>query len=243
MPPFKILFEDETLLVIDKPTGVVVNRVDSSSDEETIQDWVEHKFSIFNYQFSNTSEQEFFVRGGIVHRLDKDTSGLLVIAKTPQAFESLKNQFKQRSIVKKYLALVHGKVVPAQSTIRVPVARSRVKSTHFTVSVEGREAETSYTVLQVYRLHSSDYSFLELSPKTGRTHQIRVHLKYIGHPIVSDPIYAGRKQYQKDLIFCPRLFLHAAHLRLVHPVTAAVLDFASSLPADLQNSLSMLSLI
>lgn len=218
----KIVFEDETFLVIDKPSGIVVNRAETNKSE-TIQDWVEAKYPL------TVDDEEFRSRSGIVHRLDKDTSGLLVIAKTPEAFAKLKDQFKQRTIAKKYLALVHGKVEPPVGAINAPIERNPFNRMHYGVFPGGREAQTNYEVLKYFE----NFSFLEVTPHTGRTHQIRVHMKYINHPVVSDPIYGGRKNIQHDLEFCPRLFLHATALTLHHPKTNELLNFTSPLPVDL----------
>ena len=172
----KIIFEDNELLVIDKPFGVVVNRAETTSNVETIQDFAEGKIE------KNTDNQEFLDRGGIVHRLDKDTSGVMVIAKTSEAFENLKSQFKERETKKVYLALVHGKVEPEVGMVDAPIERSPFNRMHFGIFPGGRPAQTKYSVVKSYNGHS----LLEVEPKTGRTHQIRVHMKYINHPIVSD---------------------------------------------------------
>jgi len=225
----QVIFEDETILVIDKPAGVVVNRAETTKNLETIEDWAKSK--VQNVE-----------RSGIVHRLDKDTSGLLLIAKTPESWEKLKSQFKDRTVVKKYLALVHGLVAPQEGTIDAPIERNPFNRKHFGVFPGGREAETQYKVLHNYQLPITNlqFSYLELTPHTGRTHQIRVHLKYINHPIVSDPIYGGRKNYQSDLKWCPRLFLHATYLQIHHPQNGELLEFNSPLPSDLQAVLDQL---
>lgn len=234
-----VIFEDTTLVVVDKPSGVVVNRSDTTAKVATLQDWVCQRYHL-PAASSDPHEEEFINRSGVVHRLDKDTSGILVIAKTFQSFESLKNQFKSREVVKKYYALVHGSVSPSVGSINAPVERSPFNRTHFGVFPGGREAATDYRVIRRYSLRDDQYSYLELAPKTGRTHQIRVHLKYIGHPIVSDPLYAGRKTYRSDQKFCPRLFLHAFYLKVNHPVTSDALEFSSPLPLDLDNCLKLL---
>ncbi len=223
-----IIFEDAAILVIDKPYGVVVNRAETTK-EETIQDWILQCHSEVTAGIG-----EFFEKSGIVHRLDKDTSGVLVIAKTPDTYEKLKAQFQNREVTKKYLALVHGKVEPPEGVINVPIERSPFNRMQFGVFPGGREAVTSYKVIKLL----SSYSLLEISPHTGRTHQIRVHLKYLGHPIVSDPIYGGRKQLRLDLKFCPRLFLHATSLKIKHPTTGEILEFKSALPEKLQKVLN-----
>ncbi len=228
----KIIFEDEFFLVIDKASGVVVNRAESQK-AETLEDWAAGKF--------------------IVHRLDKDTSGLLLIAKTQEVLDNLQGQFKSRTVVKKYLALVHGVVEPSEGSINAPIERSPFNRMHFGVFPGGREAETGYKVLshagldpasiQIdsgLRRNDKVYTLLELTPRTGRTHQIRVHMKYINHPVVSDPIYGGRKNIQADLKFCPRLFLHATYLKINHPKTSEILEFNSPLPPDLQQVIDQL---
>ena len=235
----KIIFEDASFLVVDKPAGVVVSRADTTANVETIQDWVERKFEIQNSKFKNADE--FVNRAGIVHRLDKDTSGLLVIAKTPKAFENLKNQFKNRETVKKYLVLVHGRVEPKEGTVEAPIGRSPFNRRHFGVFPGGRESETSYRVTKLLSNLVTDFSFLEVYPKTGRTHQIRVHLKYINHPVVADPVYAGRKNYQADITWCPRIFLHAAFLSFNHPLDGTNMEFNSPLPKDLKTALDLLN--
>lgn len=243
----QIIFEDNLLLVVDKPAGIVVNRSDTTAKTPTVQDWIEsiNPMTNPNVQFPNANDRtlkEFVSRSGIVHRLDKDTSGLLVIAKTLEAFAKLKEQFKTRETVKKYLALVHGRVEPAEGQINAPIERNPFNRKHFGVFPGGREATTQYRVLRNYQftIYNLQFSLLELMPQTGRTHQIRVHLRYINHPIVSDPIYGGRKTYRDDLRICPRLFLHATHLTIVHPILGKAMEFDCPLPEDLAAALALL---
>lgn len=202
----KIVYEDEALLVIDKPPGMAVNRTG--------------------------------LLKGACHRLDKETSGLLVIAKNPVAFAGIQKQFKQRQVKKKYLALVHGQLIPAKGIISASVGRSPFNRKKFGVFLGGKKAETSYKVIGHWSLvvgrKKEDFSLAEVVPKTGRTHQIRVHLKHIGHPVVGDILYAGRKQARGDRRWCKRQFLHANFLKLTHPATGKPIEFHSDLPADLQ---------
>jgi 23S rRNA pseudouridine1911/1915/1917 synthase len=223
----KTLYEDDSLLVLDKPSGMVVNRAESVK-EKTVQDWI-----VDNFQFRISNSVS--LRNGIVHRLDKETSGVLVVAKTKEAFENLQKQFKERKIEKRYLALVHGKVEPEKGTIRVPVGRLPWNRERFGVIAGGRKAETGYELISNYKLRmtNEELSLLRLEPKTGRTHQIRVHLKYLKHPIVSDTFYAGRKISRGDRKWCPRLFLHASEIKFVHPKTARTTRIKSELPGDL----------
>lgn len=228
----KILYEDEHLLVIDKPAGWVVNAAQSVKTE-TVQDWI-----VRNFKFQISNDQ--LRRSGIVHRIDKETSGVLVIAKTPEVFENLQQQFKERKVEKTYVALVHGGVLPKEGVINAPVGRLPWNRERFGVLAGGRPAETSYRVIANYVLHTTSYTLLELSPKTGRTHQLRVHLKSIGHPIVGDEFYAGRKTAREDRKWCPRLFLHAKSISFAHPVSGEKVNVVSELPEDLQKALAQL---
>lgn len=221
----KIVFEDKYILVLEKPAGMVVNRAETTK-ERTIQDWLENYLKIKDRGIGD--------RAGIIHRLDKETSGVLAVAKTQKAFENLQSQFKQRKVNKKYLALAHGKVEPREGIIEAPISRSPFNRKKFGVFLGGRPAKTKYRVV---RYLGPYYTLLELSPETGRTHQIRVHLKYIGHPVVGDEKYAGRKTARADRQWCPRLFLHASCLSFIHPKTRKKIDFFSKTPRDLENVL------
>jgi len=237
MNKIKILFEDDDVLVLDKPSGITVNRSDTTKGEETIQDFVESKFSIFNFQSSKDEETDFYKRAGIVHRIDKETSGILLVAKTPQAFENLQKQFKERAIKKTYLALCHGKIAPETGEINVPVGRLPWNRKKFGILAGGREAVTKYRVLSILYLVSGKkeepMSLLELYPETGRTHQIRVHLKYFNHPIFADFLYAGRKTSRQDRKVLNRVFLHAHKISFTHPVTNKQILLESPLPEEL----------
>jgi 23S rRNA pseudouridine1911/1915/1917 synthase len=242
----KIVFEDSQILVLDKPAGMVVNRAETTAAENTVQDWVERKLKIKNkkLKIGENTDFYFYRRDGVVHRLDKETSGLLLVAKTPEAFINLQKQFKERRVKKKYLALVHGQVELAEGTIRAPVGRLPWNRERFGVFPGGREAETRYKILRYYDIKKLvGFTFLELTPATGRTHQIRVHLKYLGHPIVADEFYAGRKTSREDRKWCPRLFLHASYLGFYHPKTKKWREFSSPMPEDLQKALSSRAII
>lgn len=227
----KVIFEDKFILVIDKPAGMVVNRA-KTIKEETVQDWVGDYLKIKGRGIGE--------RAGIIHRLDKETSGLLLIAKTQKAFEDLQKQFKQRRVEKRYLALVHGKVEPKQGTIEAPITRSPFDRKKFGVFLGGRAAKTKYKVKKYYTLDAKRYTLLELVPTTGRTHQIRVHLKYLGYPVVADAKYAGRKTARADRQWCPRQFLHASFISFTHPRTEKRVRFTCSLPSELQKALNSL---
>lgn len=213
-----VIFEDQSLLVIDKPAGVTVNRAETTRGQETIEDWL---------------RQSPLPRRGIVHRLDKDTSGLLIIAKTADALANLQAQFKQRQVKKAYLALVHGRVEPQSGNINLPVGRNPLRRQRFTVLITGRPAQTGYQVVKQYPA----YSLVKVFPKTGRTHQIRIHFKHLGHPLVADPLYLGKKRLKQDRLWCPRLFLHSQSLSFTHPQTHRIINLEVPLPYDLQAAL------
>ena len=270
-----IVYEDDDLLVINKPPGIVVNRAESVKGE-TVQDWIEANQRVlssrppsrdpegkeagFRVKPGMTDDKsDFYDRAGIVHRIDKETSGILVIAKTPEAFADLQGQFKERRIKKTYLALVHGLLVPPEGEICAPVGRLPWNRERFGVVPGGKEAVTRYKVLQHYsssdpassagesrslprafpsgsRLRSNntdEYCLVELYPETGRTHQIRVHLKYINHPIVGDYLYAGRKTARSDRLWAPRVMLHAWKLTLLGPSDGRPIALTAPIPRDL----------
>ncbi|MBI2019094.1 RluA family pseudouridine synthase [Candidatus Daviesbacteria bacterium] len=247
-PP--VIFEDDHILVLDKPPFLVVDPAESVK-EETLADILIKEFGI---ELS---------RGGIVHRLDKDTSGVILVAKTQQALEGLQNQFKERKTKKEYLTLVHG-LVPEKITVTGSIGRNPGNREKFTVLEEGKEAETEFepiknfqfsifnfqkifsdfNKIQMRKLEKQKYgefTLLKCRPKTGRTHQIRVHLKYINHPVVSDEKYAGRKMVRLDKRWCPRIFLHAAKLGFKHPASGEWLELESKLPEDLKKALERLN--
>jgi len=233
----KIIYEDDSLLILDKPAGITVNNSDTTKNQETVQDWIKRKFSIFNFQFSSQEENDFCKRAGIVHRIDKETSGILLVAKTKNAFENLQAQFKDRIVEKTYVALVHGHIDLDEGKINVPVGRLPWNRKRFGVLAGGRQAETNYKVLERF---NKPFTLLEVNPKTGRTHQIRVHLKYFNHPVFADFLYAGRKIARNDRKILPRVFLHAKKISFIHPKTGDRVEFESPLPDELTDVINSL---
>lgn len=216
----RIIYEDESLVVVDKPAGWVVNKSDTAKGR-TIQEW--HGIG--------EGVGEFYDKGGVVHRLDKDTSGVMVLAKDLEAYEGLKRQFLERKTVKKYVALVHGVLKEKEGVISTPIERMGQK---FVVGKDlSRTAITEWKVIREFE----NYSLVELMPRTGRTHQLRVHLQHMGHPIVSDPIYGWRKSLKEDRKWCPRLFLHARYLEFEHPMNGERVNFEAELPGELKSAL------
>jgi 23S rRNA pseudouridine1911/1915/1917 synthase len=226
----KIIFQDECLFVIDKPAGWIVNEADTTTTQPVLQTWLR---SNFQYPISNDQ----LLRSGIVHRLDKETSGILLIAKTKEAFERLQSEFKNREVKKTYVALLHGRIVPEEGEITANVGRLPWRRDRFGVLPGGRESATLYKVYKYY----DGYSLVEFFPKTGRTHQIRIHAKYIGHPVVSDEFYAGRKTARNDRKWCPRLFLHATSIKFIHPTTGQEVEYKSELSEELTVALGRIS--
>lgn len=229
----KILFEDEYFLVLDKPTGWIVNEASTTKSTPVVQSWISE-----NLDFAISKDNKF--RSGVVHRLDKETSGILLIAKTEEVFYKLQSQFKARNIKKVYYALVHGKVDPKKGKVNAPVGRLPHNRKRFGVVVGGKPAKTSYRLDTILKKNSDYFSLMTLFPESGRTHQLRVHMKYLGYPIVADEFYAGRKTARDDRKWCPRLFLHAAELTLSHPKTDKTTRFKSSFPRELKTCLASL---
>jgi 23S rRNA pseudouridine1911/1915/1917 synthase len=232
----RILFEDDALLVVDKPAGMVVNRAETVQGE-TVQDWIEK-----NRGGKYEGSDDFALRSGTVHRIDKETSGILLSAKTPEAFVALQAQFKERSVHKTYLALVHGKLVPSTGSVNAPVGRLPWNREQFGIVPGGKDAVTGYKTIRMLTFTTPDgeaigYSVVELYPETGRTHQIRVHMKYLGHPLLGDYLYAGRKTSRDDRVWAPRVMLHAWKLSCTHPVTRQPVEFTAPIPPDMESLL------
>jgi 23S rRNA pseudouridine1911/1915/1917 synthase len=213
--PLKIVFEDAALIVIDKPAGLVVHPGAGQPDRTLLNALLAHQPALAGVP-----------RAGIVHRLDKDTTGLLVVAKTVESQTSLVRQLAERSVKRIYLALVQGDP-PASGVIDAPVGRDPRSRVRMAVLQRGKEARTSYRVLERY----GQAALVECRLETGRTHQIRVHFQHIRHPLVGDTVY--RRGTRHGLAFS-RQALHAAELSLVHPQSGKVMTWRSPLPRDMQ---------
>ncbi|MEA3338203.1 MAG: RluA family pseudouridine synthase [Chloroflexota bacterium] len=234
--PLAIVYEDDDLVVVDKPAGLVVHPAPGHSGGTLVNGLLA--------RYPGLGGEAGPERAGIVHRLDRDTSGLIVVARTPEALQALQSQFRARTVQKSYLALAEGIVAVPEGRVEAPVGRDPVRRKRMAVVSEkqgGRAALTTFQVLGLFQPRISPFrvemSLLELGLHTGRTHQIRVHLAFIKHPVVGDRVYGRRKQR----IHCPRQFLHAARLQLVHPTTGERLAFESPLPADLEGVLGSLA--
>lgn len=220
--PLDIVYEDDDVIVINKPQGMVVHPAPGHDEHTLVNALLYHcPLSTINGTF----------RPGIVHRIDKDTSGLLMVAKNDKAHRSLAKQLKDKTNIREYVALVHGRIAEDEGTINAPIGRSLKDRKKQAVVKDGRNAVTHFEVLKRYR----DYTFVKCILETGRTHQIRVHMKYIGHPLVGDPLYGPKKTIKGN-----GQFLHAGKLGFVHPTTGKLLIFEAPLPKIFQECLEKL---
>jgi 23S rRNA pseudouridine1911/1915/1917 synthase len=224
---FTVVHEDPDVLVVDKPAGLVVHAGAGNSTGTLV-----HGLLARYPGLAGVGERD---RPGIVHRLDKDTSGLLAVARTTAAHAALTRQLRAREVERRYLALVWGHLDSARGVVDAPIGRSGRTPTRMAVTARGREARTRYELRAAYG-DPVEVSLLECRLETGRTHQIRVHLAAIGHAVVGDARYGGARQS----FAVPRFFLHAAHLGFRHPTTGDALSFDSPLPPDLEEVLSRL---
>jgi 23S rRNA pseudouridine1911/1915/1917 synthase len=217
--PLNIIYEDDDLLVIDKPAGLPVHPAPGHPSHTLVNALL----SLFPH-LADISDS---MRPGIVHRLDKDTSGVMLVAKNSVAQANLVEQFKTRSVVKTYLVLVKGHLTPEDGAIEAPIGRDPGNRKRMAVVAGGREARTEYRVIR----YIGDYTLLEVRPETGRTHQIRVHLSAIGFPVVGDKVYGVKSAYLS------RQFIHASRLGFKLPSSGEYVEFKSELPPDLEQAL------
>jgi 23S rRNA pseudouridine1911/1915/1917 synthase len=230
--PLDIVFKDRALIVINKPPGMVVHP-GAGNAGHTLQ----------NALLAFDPQLALVPRAGIVHRLDKDTSGLLVVARTPEVHTALVTALAEREIERHYVALCSG-VMTGGGTVDEPIGRHRSQRTKMAVRSDGRPSVTHYRLMQRFRAHT----LLHVQLESGRTHQIRVHLAHIGYPVVGDPVYGGRRRLSAgaspalitELESFKRQALHAARLKLTHPVTGKEVEWEAPLPADMAHLVAVL---
>lgn len=243
-----VVHKSKDFLVINKPAGLLTHPTNRRDQSDSVVNWLLKKYpklKDIQDKYGKSVGQWTDLRPGIVHRLDKETSGLMIVATTQSAFDYFKQLFTERKIKKTYLALVHGEMKNKSGRIELPLGKIGIRQT---IRLQGKKmlkektAITEYRVISSFRSHQlpvTNYQLLEVSPLTGRTHQIRIHLKSIGHPIVCDQIYGGRKQ------FCPpelnRLFLHAQKLEFIAPGGEKIVLEADP-PSELTDFLNFLTL-
>ena len=248
--PLDIVYEDDDLAIINKPAGMMVHAGAGATDD------ARNRGTLVNallHHFASLSAVGGETRPGIVHRLDKETSGLIVVAKSDDAHRKLAEQFSRRQVKKKYIALVHGWLKKDSGTISAAISRDRVRRTRMTTRhADGREAVSHYTVVRRINSPYGKFSLVEIKIDTGRTHQIRVHMSSLGHPVVGDTLYgapgelkATRARGQLSTppaLSLPRNFLHSAELELAHPRTGRRLELKAPLPPELQTFLTSIEL-
>jgi len=217
--PLNIIYEDDDLLVVDKPAGLAVHPAPGHPGHTLVNAILSH--------FPRLADVSDSLRPGVVHRLDKDTSGVMLVAKNKTAQANLSDQFKAHSVHKTYLVLVKGRLTPEEGIIEAPMGRDPRNRKRMAVVAEGREARTEYRVIK----YISSYTLLKVMPETGRTHQIRVHLSAIGYPVVGDKVYGVKSPYLS------RQFMHASRLGFKLPSTGEYVEFTSDLPPDLEQAL------
>lgn len=219
----EIVYEDADVAVINKPQGMVVHPSAGHPNGTLV--------NALLYHLNSLSSINGVIRPGIVHRIDKDTSGLLMVAKNDQAHEDLAKQLKDKTSLRKYVALVHGVIPHDKGVIRAPIGRSTVDRKMQAVVDNGKDAVTHFQVLERY----DDYTLVELQLETGRTHQIRVHMQYIGYPLVGDPVYGLKRTIKGN-----GQFLHAKLLGFMHPSTGEKMEFEAPLPEIFKKTLAKL---
>ena len=230
--PLQIIFKDRALFVINKPPGMVVHP-GAGNAQHTLQ----------NALLALDPKLAVVPRAGLIHRLDKDTSGLLVVARTPEVHTALVAAMAEREIGRHYIALCYG-VMTGGGTIDEPIGRHRSQRTKMAVRADGRSSVTHYRLMKRFRAHT----LLHVELESGRTHQIRVHLAHIGYPVVGDPVYGGRRRVPAgaspvviaELAKFKRQALHAARLGLVHPLTGKEMEWEAPLPADMAHLVAVL---
>lgn len=238
-PKVTVLFEDAWVLVVSKPTGMVVNDSEHAGNS-TLQQWLYHYLESELQQYSEEIDSDFYRRAGYCHRLDKETSGCLVVAKDPESFAQILRQFKQRKVEKTYTALVHGKLEPRHGNVHLPIRRSLWNRQMMQVAIDGKDAYTDYEIMDYFCWNGELYSLVKLMPKTGRTHQIRVHMSFVHHPLVADKVYASSKLNILDEKLLSRHFLHASSILFRHPVKETPVSVMSELDDDLQQVVEMM---
>ena len=231
--PLTIVHEDDALLVVDKPAGLVVHPAAGNFDGTMVN-------ALLHHCAGRLSGIGGVARPGIVHRIDKDTSGLLVVAKTDRAHEGLARQFKAHSVDRRYQAIVSGRVLIGGGSVDAPLARSPHNRKKVAIVAAGKRAVTHWTLTKVLK----DAALVECRLETGRTHQVRVHMASIGHPLVGDPVYGKVRPSHRQMletIGFRRQALHAARLGFIHPIQSNALSFDSEMPDDMQELFKQLN--
>ena len=227
--PIEVVYEDKDIIVVNKPKGLVVHPANGNPDGTLVNAIM----AICKDSLSGIGGE---LRPGIVHRLDKDTSGLLIVAKNDKAHINMSEQIKDRKVSKTYIALVRGTISENEATIKMPIARSTRDRKKMAVSKNGKEAITHFEVLNRYTTSKASYTLLEVKIDTGRTHQIRVHMAEIGHPVIGDTVYSNGKNEFGIVGQC----LHAKKLEFIHPITEKEMSLEAEIPEYFKNVIDQL---
>lgn len=231
--PLDIIYEDEDILVIDKPAGMVVHPACGNYSGTLVNALLNYKGFLTDFNKPRTEpkarkDEQHVLRPGIVHRLDKDTSGIILVAKKGSSLRKLSNQLKNRSVIKKYIAVAKGLISLDEGIIDLPISHDKKNRMKMVVDrYDGKEAVTHYKV--IYRNKEKNFTVLEVIPKTGRTHQIRVHFSHIGHPILGDTLYNG-----PVVPGLSRQALHAKSISFLHPAKNKIVEFSAQIPPDIK---------
>lgn len=240
----EIIYQDSDHLALYKPAGVVVNRSQTTT-EATLQDWaVDNLREVKSNLEKSQVDPVFKKRTGMVHRLDKQTSGIILWAKHPQAMFGLMKQFKARQVSKSYLTLVHGQLAVEQGQIRLPLGRLPQDKTKFGVVINGKMSQTEYQVRHLFAPTSDfqdGFSLVEVKPITGRTHQIRVVMNHLGHPVVGDSYYLHKKRAQLDADYTSRHLLHAWKIKYQQPHTGRDLELTAEPRSDFSQPITKIT--
>ncbi len=238
---FQILGETEDFIAINKPAGIVVNDSTTVREDFTIQSLMRDAF-FKDQDFDESEHKEFLMRNGLVHRLDKFTSGVLLLAKKPDFFEKMLLQFKGREVTKEYLALCIVDKLPAEKifVVDAPIQRNEKNRTKFSIASDGRSAVTQFEILETFNFDGTRFALVKCFPKTGRTHQIRVHLAAMLMPVAGDIVYSGNIRSRQLASLVGRQMLHACKLGFKNPINDEQVDLEAPIPSDMQKLIELL---
>jgi|LakMenE01Jun11ns_1017448.scaffolds.fasta_scaffold9938901_2 23S rRNA pseudouridine1911/1915/1917 synthase len=239
------LFENEHFLVVNKPFGLVVNDSHTLKGAESLQQMLKKAYFKDISDFDSEENKEFLMRNGIIHRLDKETSGILIVAKTPEFFTAVQSQFKDREVDKEYIAVCYkDRQIPSNEFIvDAPIGRNPKNRMRFAIVETGRNALTEFKVIEEINTENGNFLVLRCFPKTGRTHQIRVHLAAMGLAVLGDKIYSGKMRTKKNKDMFERQMLHAAKITFNDPISGNDFTFEAEMPEDMKNVINFLKTV
>jgi 23S rRNA pseudouridine1911/1915/1917 synthase len=237
-----IIFENEYFLVVNKPYGLVVNDSHTLQGAASLQTLLKEAYFKDLSNFDSENDKEFLMRNGIIHRLDKDTSGVLIVAKNPEFFRQVQAQFKEREVYKEYIAITYkDRATPGpEFSIDAPIARNPTKRMKFAIVEGGRNAKTDFKVMEEIQSDEGNFLVIKCFPKTGRTHQIRIHLAALGYAIIGDKLYSGRTRTRKNKDRFERQMLHAFKIKFTDPIANKEVSFEAEMPSDMKDMIDLL---